>query len=781
MQIDNDLILDDEIFENELEQDYARQDEEEAILNQELPVDLSEVDEHYMDLAPFLEETEKEEITKQVLDSISEDFASRSTWEKGLVSSLKNLGIHNGKDTEQGPFKGACTAHHPLILEAVVKFQSKASAEMLPPDGPVRTKIFGEHNEETIEIANRIKERLNYQTTTEMPEYYSETEKALFCVGLTGDAFKKKYYDPDAKRLRDEMIPPTRLLVNNSYSNLKSAPSFTHILYRSETDMEIDFYNEVYQKEDIGEPVKPTLGDLEEEINRIMGITSVGECYTLYEHHCFLTLTGDLSPTQEPRPLPYIIVIDKESEKILSLRRNYHPEDVTFRRQEYFTHMQFIPWFGLLGLGYAQLLGNWQKTLTAVTRSLVDAGQFANMPAGFKSQHFKTTGDFEVTPGTFLSVEGVHDDLRKAIMPLPFNQPSGVLYSILEYLDAKGEKFASASDQVADTGSNYGPVGTTLALLDASGKTESAIHKRLHNSQKQELGIIHSLNKIYDEDEIKRPDGSVLASVSDYNTLGIEIVPVSDPNISSQAHKLSLAQARLNIAQSFQSHINPKPILREVLRLLGTSEEGMKEIFPEATEAQPNDPMTDITLATQGQPIRAFPGQEHEAHIAVKQSWLNDPQNGANELMARAKDIVLSNIQEHMVLRYQEQLQGLTEARMQEGMAMEQAMVQASQDILEYNQSREYASTPEQILAENEANKLKLNAIKADLDHKVELRGLDLEEAKIRLDAQKADAKILADLEKFFAEKQQEDEQFEAEQVLEFMKTRLQNQGRETQ
>ena len=765
----------DVLLENEDEKFAREQDELESLLegDEESEIDISDVENHYMNLAEVMGEEDSQKIVDDVIEDIEEAKNSRSTWEDNLTRTLNSLGIvASQSDADDSPIENGCDAHHPLILEATIKFQSKASAEMLPPDGPARTKVFGDHTEETLQIADRIKTRLNYQTTVEMPEYYTETEKALFCTGLLGDAFKRKYYDADKGRIVDEMLPPTRVLVNNAASNLQSADSYTLISYMSKRDMDVAFHNGLFIEEDIGEPTKPELSKLEAEVNRIMGIDEIGECYTLYEHYCYLTLDHPYSPTEVPRPLPYIAYIEANSKKLLALQRNWEPgEDSRYQANSNVSHYQFVPWFGMLGLGYAQLLGNWQKTLTTITRSLVDAGQFSNMPAGFKSKFFKAAGnDFTISPGKFIDVESMDEDLRKSIMPLPFKEPSSVLFNILGFLDSKGEKFASSADAVAESGSNYGPVGTTLALLDASGKTEAAVHKRLHNSQKQELGIILALDKLHDKEEIKRNNGDILAYSSDYGVNGIEIVPVSDPNISSQAHRLSLAQARLNLASQFTNELNPIPILRNVLALLGTNEQEMREIFPDKEEAKPSDPISDIMKAVKREAIVAVPGQNHDAHVSIKQSWLNDPQNGGNEVMAHAREAIMTNIQEHKMLKYQEQLGGMIQQQGVNEGNIEMAMAQAAQEIQEFNKSNEYTGTPEEILAKVEERKVAIDEFKAQKDYEIDKQKQEIDVYKIMSDLEVSNSKLVADLEKFLLEQQQNNEQFSTSKVLEFLK-----------
>jgi hypothetical protein len=506
----------------------------------------------------------------------------------------------------------------------------------------------------------------------------------LLYVAIIGSGFKKVYYSDHLERPVSEFVPADQFIVPNNASDLERADRYTHILYRTKSQLEADFASGIYEKpENIGEPSQAEYSDIQVKASEMVGIDIGYDAddgvYTLYEQHVDMFIEGldDEANGGYEIASPYIITVDKTSKKVLSIYRNWDEEDLKRRKNVMFVHYGFVPGFGFYNYGFLHLLGNLQLSLTSSLRSLVDAGQFANLQGGFKLKGVRIADDNDpIFPGEFKEIESAAMDIKKAIMPLPFSEPSQTLYQMLEFLDRKGQKFADSTEQVIADATNYGPVGTTLALLDASTKFFSAIHKRLHKAQKQELKIIAKINnETLDPTRYNQMNQNMPVTREDYNEDTIDIVPVSDPNISSNAHRMTKAQVMYDMAlKSPDIHD-----MREVLKHVYTNMDypNVDKILPKPEEAQEADPLTDIATAVSGRPIKAFPGQDHDSHIAMKQAFINDPMSGGNELMLKAKQAIQANITEHMLLKFATAVEA----------APEEAKIEAAKQIAVNNQA----------------------------------------------------------------------------------------------
>jgi len=459
--------------------------------------------------------------------------------------------------------------------------------------------------------------------------------------------------------------------------------------------------------------------------------------YVLLEQHCYLDIEED------DIPLPYIVTVESQSRQILSIRRNYKQDDPNKEKINHFVHYRFVPGFGFYGLGLIHFLGNLTMSATAAMRSLIDAGQFANLPGGFKAKGVRIVGDNDpIAPGEFKEVEATGIDLSKAIVPLPYKEPSSTLFQMLNFVANAGQKFADSTEQVISDAASYGPVGTTMALLEASSKFFSAIHKRLHKAQKDEFRILARIDYDYLPKEypydVPYEDRSIFREDFDGR---IDIIPVSDPNIPSNAHRMMMANMALQMAQqSPPGMFNLEELNRTILNAANMP--NVDQILPPKIEPKPLDPVSDIMAATKGVPIASFPGQNHDAHIQVKMAYLQDPMNGANPIMQRIGPILQANIQEHSIMKYQEQMNGMTDQLMQQAPSdqaqnpavVEMVMAQAAQQILNANQAMGQAQSPEQQLVSLEQAKVELEKQKLQSDTMVQAAEMELKTKKLKLE-----------------------------------------------
>ena len=705
------------------------------------------IQEWYGDLTDTLEDEDKEIIAADVVDNYTSDKDSRAEWEAMFEKGFDLLGLKIQESSE--PFEGACTAVHPMLIESAVKFQSKAIQELFPPSGPVKAQIIGKSTPEREDQANRVQEFMNYQTTDQMPEYFDEMERMLFHLPLIGSAFKKVYYDANLKRPVSEFVPIDQFYVSYYASNLRKADRYTHVIYRSPVDLAKDIRTGIYRDVELPEATNPQPTSFSEKMDTIIGLSPTGTNdpqYTLLEQHCYLEIEEDYA-------LPYIVTVEEKSQQILSIRRNYKKDDKNQEKVSHFVHYRFVPGFSFYGFGLMHFLGNLTMTATAAMRSLVDAGQFANLPGGFKAKGVRIVGDNDpISPGEFKEVEATGQDLNKAIVSLPYKEPSSTLFNMLGFITQAGQKFADSTEQIVSDAASYGPVGTTMALLEASSKFFSAIHKRLHKSQRDEFKILAQINYDYLPSEypyeVPFADKNVLKQDFDGR---VDVIPVSDPNIPSNAHRMMISQMALQMAQqSPPGMFNLEALNRTILNAANLP--NIEEILPPKKEPQKLDPVSDIMAATKGIPIAAFPGQNHDSHIQVKMMYLQDPQNGANPIMARLKPILEANIQEHSVLKYQEQMNGMARATMeqlppdqqQNPQVAEMAMATAAQQVLNANQMGQAQSPEQQMVAletakvELEKQKLQSTMAKFSADSALDAQKLELEEAKLMVAAGKS-------------------------------------------
>lgn len=725
-------------------------------------------DEFYRNLADEIDDDVLQDISQEVYDNFVADKDSRGEWESMFERGFDLLGLKLEEASE--PFEGACTAVHPVLIESAVKFQSKATQELFPASGPVKSQIIGNVSEEKEDQAQRVEEFMNYQVTDQMSEYFDEFERMLFHLPLIGSAFKKIYFDSGLNRPVSEFVPIDQFYVSYYAADLRRADRYTHVIYRSPVEMRRDIAAGMYEDVELPEASIPQSTPMSQKMDNIMGLSPSGDNdpqYVLLEQHCYLDLEG--FEDEEDIALPYIVTIEEKSRKILSIRRNYDKDDPRKEKKIFFTHYRFVPGFGFYGLGLIHFLGNLTMTATAAMRSLVDAGQFANLPGGFKAKGMRIVGDNDpISPGEFKEVEATGNDISKMIINLPYKEPSQTLLQMLNFVTSTAQKFADSTEQVIADGVNYGPVGTTMALLEASSKFFSAIHKRLHKSQKEEFKLLGRINYEYlpSESMCDIPNGTLKIYRDDFDGR-IDIIPVSDPNIPSSAHRMMMAQLALQLSQSSPPGMFDIEELNKTI-LNAANIPNLDKIMPSKPKPVPLDPVSDIAAAVKGMAIKAFPGQNHDAHIQVKTTYLQDPANGANPLMQRIAPILEANMQEHLMLKYQEQITGITEEMIstygndaeQQGIdpnnpdLIEAVMATAAQQVLQANQAaamQQQAMSPEAQLVQIEGQKLGIEqqkiqaqAAKEAVNAANKQRELDLKELQIQLDMFKEGASITA-------------------------------------
>ena len=725
-------------------------------------------DEFYRNLADEIDDDILQDVAEEVYDNFVADKDSRGEWESMFERGFDLLGLKLEEASE--PFEGACTAVHPVLIESAVKFQSKATQELFPASGPVKSQIIGNVSEEKEDQAQRVEEFMNYQVTDQMSEYFDEFERMLFHLPLIGSAFKKIYFDSGLNRPVSEFVPIDQFYVSYYATDLRRADRYTHVIYRSPVEMRRDIAAGMYEDVELPEASIPQSTPMSQKMDNIMGLSPSGDNdpqYVLLEQHCYLDLEG--FEDEEDIALPYIVTIEEKSRKILSIRRNYDKDDPRKEKKIFFTHYRFVPGFGFYGLGLIHFLGNLTMTATAAMRSLVDAGQFANLPGGFKAKGMRIVGDNDpISPGEFKEVEATGNDISKMIINLPYKEPSQTLLQMLNFVTSTAQKFADSTEQVVAEGVNYGPVGTTMALLEASSKFFSAIHKRLHKSQKEEFKLLGRINYEYlpMESMCDIPNGTLKIYRNDFDGR-IDIIPVSDPNIPSSAHRMMMAQLALQLSQSSPPGMFDIEELNKTI-LSAANIPNLDKIMPSKPKPVPLDPLSDIAAAVKGMAIKAFPGQNHDAHIQVKTAYLQDPANGANPLMQRIAPILEANMQEHLMLKYQEQVTGITEEMVstygndaeQQGIdpsnpdVIEAVMATAAQQVLQANQAaamQQQAMSPEAQLVQIEGQKLGIEqqkvqaqAAKEAVNAANKQRELDLKELQIQLDMFKEGASITA-------------------------------------
>ncbi len=628
----------------------------------------NEGDDFDANLAELMDDKELASLATDLVADFEKDMSDRKDWVQTYIDGLKLLGLKYEERTE--PWQGACGVFHPMLTESVVRFQSEAMMETFPAMGPVKTQIVGAIDKYREECAARVREDMNFQLTEVMTEYRSEHEKLLWALPIAGSAFKKVYYDPSKGRQVAMFIPAEDMVVPYGASNLEEAERVTHIMRKTENEIrrlqEAGFYVDV----ELGEPTH-ALDDIEKQKAEEGGMSAIqDDRYRVLEMHVMLDLPGFEHTDKKGEPtgiaLPYVVTIEKGTTTILAIRRNWYEDDPLHTKRQHFVHYQYIPGFGFYGYGLIHLIGGYAKSATMLIRQLVDAGTLSNLPGGLKSRGLRVKGDdTPIQPGEFRDVDVPSGSIRDNILPLPYKEPSQVLFALFNQIVSEGRAFASSGDMKVSDMSSQAPVGTTLAILERTLKVMSAVQARLHFAMKQEFKLLKVIIADYcpEEYDYQPVDGSRRARREDYDM--VDVIPVSDPNAATMAQKVVQYQAVLQLAQTAPQLYDLPLLHRQMIEVLGIK--NAAKLVPIEDDAVPIDPVQENQNLLNMQSVKAFVEQNHEAHIAVHMAAIQNPriqqmmqQNPmAQQILAAA----MAHINEHIAFQMRleiEQLMGTT-------------------------------------------------------------------------------------------------------------------------
>jgi hypothetical protein len=620
---------------------------------------LPEQGDHFANLNELLPEEDTDEIGNQLQNDYMEYKMSRKEWERAYIVGLDLLGFKYTNRTE--PFQGASGATHPVLAEAVTQFQALAYKELLPADGPVRTMVMGKSDPQKEMQAQRVKNFMNYQIMDQMKEYESDFDQMLFYLPLSGSTFKKVYYDDLLGRAVSKFVPADDLVVPYTATSLDDAESVIHVVKMSENDLRKQMVSGFYSDIELTKPTGTVTNELEEKEREVEGVTKsqrIDPLYTILECHVDLDLEGfeDLGPDGEPTgiKLPYVVTIEEGSRKVLSIRRNFAPNDPKKSKIQYFVHFKFLPGLGFYGLGLIHMIGGLSRTATAALRQLLDAGTLSNLPAGFKQRGVRVKDDAaNIQPGEFKDVDTPGGNLKDAFVFLPYKEPSATLLQLMGIVVQAGQRFASIADMQVGDGNQQAAVGTTVALLERGSRVMSAIHKRLYVGLKQEFKLLAQIfgKSMPAEYPYDVPGASRNIKATDFDER-VDILPVADPNIFSMSQRVSLAQEQLRLATSNPQMHNMYMAYRGMYEAIGVKD--IDRVLPPPPPNQPKDPALEHIDAMAMKPFQAFPGQDHRAHITAHLNFMasNFVRNNPSITAALEK-----NIMEHISLMAQEQVQ----------------------------------------------------------------------------------------------------------------------------
>jgi len=659
----------------------------------------AEVYDHNANLAEVLDDSILGSLSSDLGSKVEEDKGSREEWEEAIAKGLTLLGINYEERSE--PFMGASGVTHPLLSEAVTQFQAQAYKEMLPPGGPIKTQIIGQQTKEVEDQAQRVKDFMNYQVTEVMEEYDSDTDQMLFYLPITGSTFKKVYFDPVRQRAVSKFVPAEDLIVPYSATDLQTAERCTHVVRMTYNDIRKlqvgGIYRDVSLSATDDEEADSTIRGKADDIQGLRPGYS-DEMYTVHEVHVDLDLEGFEDMDQEGEPtgikLPYIVTLDEGSGQILSIVRNWREADMLRRKRQFFVHYKFLPGFGFYGFGLLHMIGGLSRAATSILRQLIDAGTLSNLPGGFKARGVRIRNDDEpVNPGEFRDLDAPGGDIRNAIIPLPYKEPSGTLAQLLGVVVDSGRRFAQVADaKVADVNSQA-PVGTTVALIEQGSKVISSIHKRLHYGQKNEFRL---LAEIFSNNPVPYPymvgpnvPPEIMAQDFDGR---VDVLPVSDPSIFSMAQRLSLAQTQLQLAQAAPQMHNMYEAYRRMYDALDIK--NIDTILPPPQPPAPIDPGTENGKVLMGQPLQAFVQQDHMAHIRVHAAMLQQPATASNP---QAFMMLQAHVQEHVAMHARDLVQEMFTVLAQEAQARGEVVPQINPDALEAAVAQQIADTTEQL------------------------------------------------------------------------------------
>ena len=711
-------------------------------------------------LAEALDDRELNTIATELVSSYEDDLDSRNDWFQTYTEGLDLLGINS--DSRSQPFVGASGVHHPILAEAVTQFQAQAYKEMLPAGGPVDTEVLGITDNAKIEKANRVKNFMNYQITYKMEEYDPEMDQLLFYLPLSGSAFKKVYYDPSVGRAVARFVKSEDLVVPYYAVDLLTSPRITHVIHMNENELRKLQLQGFYRDMEMSSPGDTADNtEVDDKIDELQGLsrTVSDEEYTLLEMHVDLDLDGyedvDENDEETGLALPYIVTICKDNNKILSIRPNYNEKDPMRKKIEYFTHYKFLPGLGFYGFGLIHMMGGLTKSVTAILRQLIDAGTLSNLPAGFKSRGLNIQRhDDPLQPGEWRDVDAPGGRLQDAFLPLPYKEPSGTLATLLGALVDSGKRFAATVENPTGDGNSEAPVGTTVALMEKGQRVMSAIHKRLHYAQRCEFKILKRVFGEFLPPEYPYQVQGASESVFKQDFDGsVDVIPVSDPNIFSMTQRITLAQTQLQMAQAAPELHDLRESYRKMYIALNIKD--IDALLPPEEEVPPRDPVSEQQSAMTGNPIKAYPFQNHEAYIQAHSAFMQNPMIQQNPV---AMQSIGANIQEHQSMLYRQQIEqamGQPLPPIEDGQMPPEVMnqiammaAQATQQVTGQAQAMAQAQAAAQQNPQMEMFQQQLQLEKEQLMQKAEddARDAQLAGMKTELDAQIKREKIEADL-----------------------------------
>jgi hypothetical protein len=706
-------------------------------------------------LAEYLDDKQLQEISGDLEEAIDGDTAARRDWADSYVAGLDVLGMKYEERTE--PWENACGVYSNILAEAAIRFQAEAMSETFPAAGPVKTKILGEATKEKEDAALRVKTDMNYELTEVMVEYRPEHERLLYSLGLAGSAFKKVYYDPNMGRQTALYIPAEDVIVPYGASNIESAERVTHVMRKTKNEVvklqAAGFYREI----ELGDPVS-FFTDIEEAKAEQSGISLTSDDrYTILEVHADLIIDGvDTEGEDDDLQIakPYVVTLEKGTGKILAIRRNWNLDDPLMLKRQHFVHYAYVPGFGFYGLGLIHIIGGYAKAGTSIIRQLVDAGTLSNLPGGLKSRGLRVKGDdTPIGPGEFRDVDVPSGSIRDNIMPLPYKEPSQTLLALLQQITEEGRRLGAISDMNISDMSANAPVGTTLALLERTLKPMAAVQSRVHYSMKQEFKLLRKIIAEYAPEEYMYvPDrGEPRARRADYAM--VEVIPVSDPNSSTMAQRVVQYQTVLQMAQATPQIYDLPQLHRQMIEVLGIK--NADKLVPTKDDIKPSDPVSENMNVLVGKPIKAFIYQDHAAHIATHQAFMQDPSImafiGQNPAAQQIMAALSAHMAEHVAFQYRQQMEAqlgvplnAPNEEMPEEFEVKLAglLAQAGQQLTQENQAKAAQAAAQQKLQDPiiQMQQAELQLKQQEQQRKAAKDQADAAEAaaRLQLDAQKA-------------------------------------------
>jgi hypothetical protein len=713
----------------------------------ELEIDPDEMDDGFNDnLAEEMDDDLLQNLASDLIEDYEGDLSARRDWLDTYVDGLDLLGLKLEDRSE--PWEGACNVFHPLLTETLVKFQAETMTETFPAAGPVKTQIIGKETEEKIDAAQRVQDDMNYQLTEKMVEYRPEHERMLWGLGLAGNAFKKVYYDPSLERQVSMYIPAEDIVVPYGASSLATAERVTHVMRKTGNELKKLQVGEFYRDVDLGEP-SHDLEEVEKKIAEKMGFNATTDNrFKLLEMHVDLDLEGYEHEDDGEKTgiaLPYVVTIERSTQTILAIRRNWNPDDNTKQKRQHFVHYGYIPGFGFYHFGLIHLIGAFAKSGTMLLRQLVDAGTLSNLPGGFKTRGLRIKGDdTPIAPAEFRDVDVPSGTIRDNILPLPYKEPSQVLNQLMNQIIEEGRRFASAADlKVSDMSANA-PVGTTLAILERTLKVMSAVQARIHYAMRQEFRLLKSIIRDYTDDEYTYDpiDGAPGVKKSDYDS--VDVIPVSDPNAATMSQKVVQYQAVMQMASANPQIFDLVELNRQMLDVLGIK--NAEKLIPSDKDVKAADPVTENMNIINMKPVKAFAYQDHEAHITTHMSFRDDPKIrqmvGQNPQAGAMLSAMEAHIAEHLAFEYKRQ--------MEEQLGVDLPTVDEENEIpkeYEVEISRLSSEAAKKLLRKDvaEAQMMQQQAQAQDPMLQMQQKELQLKEMEIQTKAQKTMADIELD------------------------------------